>query len=126
MTTKSERISRLHGIIKLQTRALYACHAVLWNGYKPDSVAAEQARELILQALKTADPKGEGATLEALATKQRTPVCGTCNDTYETETGPCQACCPHDEYDHDICLDCGFERDPGIAIDRAMDALEDR
>ena len=38
----------------------------------------------------------------------------------------CQLCCPHDEYDHDMCLDCGYERDPGEAIDRAMDALENR
>lgn len=32
--------------------------------------------------------------------------------------------CPHDEFDHDICIDCGYERDPGEAIDRAMDAYE--
>lgn len=38
----------------------------------------------------------------------------------------CQSCCPHDERDHGICLDCAHEQDPGEAIDRAMDALEDR
>ena len=38
----------------------------------------------------------------------------------------CQECCPHDERDHGICLDCGQEEDPGAAIDRAMDAMEDR
>lgn len=38
----------------------------------------------------------------------------------------CQQCCPHDERDHGFCLDCGHEEDPGEAIDRAMDALEDR
>lgn len=38
----------------------------------------------------------------------------------------CQTCCPHDERDHGICLDCGDEEDPGVAIDRAMDSLEDR
>ena len=37
----------------------------------------------------------------------------------------CQTCCPHDERDHGICLDCGHEEDPGEAIDRAMDYLED-
>lgn len=34
--------------------------------------------------------------------------------------------CEHDERDHGICLDCGDEEDPGAAIDRAMDAMEDR
>jgi ribosome-associated translation inhibitor RaiA len=34
--------------------------------------------------------------------------------------------CTHDERDHGICLDCGHEEDPGEAIDRAMDRLEDR
>jgi hypothetical protein len=38
----------------------------------------------------------------------------------------CQECCPHDEWDHDMCLDCGKERCPGEAIDRAMNSLEDR
>ena len=38
----------------------------------------------------------------------------------------CQECCPHDDFDHDMCLDCGYERDPGIAIDYAMDYMEDR
>jgi hypothetical protein len=38
----------------------------------------------------------------------------------------CKACCPHDEFDHDICIECGHERDPGAAIDAAMDYLEDR
>ncbi len=40
------------------------------------------------------------------------------------ENRECQQCCPHDEYDHDVCLDCGNERDPGEAIDRAMDAMD--
>lgn len=38
----------------------------------------------------------------------------------------CELCCQHDERDHGFCLDCGDEEDPGAAIDRAMDALEDR
>lgn len=37
----------------------------------------------------------------------------TCDD-YE-----CQSCCPHNEHDHYICLDCGYERDPGTLIDAA-------
>lgn len=39
------------------------------------------------------------------------------------EESKCQTCCPHDERDHGICLDCEHEEDPGIAIDRAMDSL---
>lgn len=41
--------------------------------------------------------------------------------------GTCQQCCPHsDSRDHGICIDCGHEEDPGAAIDRAMDSMEDR
>lgn len=36
----------------------------------------------------------------------------------------CQECCPHDDFDHDMCIECGYERDPGVAIDAAMDAVE--
>lgn len=49
-----------------------------------------------------------------------------CADDTPCEQQDCQQCCPHDEFDHDICLDCGYEHDPGIAIDRAMDYGEDR
>jgi hypothetical protein len=38
----------------------------------------------------------------------------------------CQECCEHNEFDHYICLDCGYEKDPGEDIDAAMDYLEDR
>lgn len=38
----------------------------------------------------------------------------------------CEDCCEHNERDHGICLDCGQEEDPGVAIDRAMDVFEDR
>lgn len=31
----------------------------------------------------------------------------------------CQHCCPHDEHDHYVCLDCGKELDPGEDIDAA-------
>jgi hypothetical protein len=40
------------------------------------------------------------------------------------EVSDCQECCSHDERDHGICLDCGHEQDPGEAIDRAMDSLD--
>lgn len=36
-----------------------------------------------------------------------------CDDT------ACQECCPHDEFDHYICLDCGYEKCPGEDIDAA-------
>jgi len=42
------------------------------------------------------------------------------------EERECQDCCPHDERDHYICLDCGHEKDPGEDIDWIMDRLEDR
>jgi hypothetical protein len=38
----------------------------------------------------------------------------------------CQICCQHDERDHGICLYCAHEKDPGEAIDRAMDYEEER
>jgi hypothetical protein len=38
----------------------------------------------------------------------------------------CQDCCPHYETDHSMCMDCGKELDPGIAIDRAMSYYEDQ
>lgn len=41
-----------------------------------------------------------------------------CNDI------KCQECCPHDERDHGICLDCDHEEDPGVAVDRAMDYFD--
>lgn len=37
----------------------------------------------------------------------------------------CQVCCVHDDRDHGICLDCGDEEDPGIAIDKAMDYYDE-
>lgn len=42
------------------------------------------------------------------------------------ERPECQACCEHQEHDHYVCMDCGVELDPGVDIDRAMDAMEDR
>ena len=35
------------------------------------------------------------------------------------EEKDCQDCCTHDEFDHYICLDCGYEKDPGEDIDAA-------
>lgn len=37
----------------------------------------------------------------------------------------CQDCCQHGEWDHDMCLDCGYERCPGAEIDRAMDSIDE-
>jgi len=37
----------------------------------------------------------------------------------------CQDCCEHWEQDHYICLDCGKELDPGEAIDKAMDSIQE-
>lgn len=42
-----------------------------------------------------------------------------CGDT------TCQKCCPHDEYDHHVCLDCGLSVDLSEAIDRVMDYNRD-
>jgi hypothetical protein len=51
--------------------------------------------------------------------------CNACNDSYENENGEsCQECCPHCEFDHYICLDCGYEKCPGEDIDRAMDIID--
>lgn len=52
--------------------------------------------------------------------------CDVCQDTgevayqkwsiskqlYITTTKGCQACCPHNEHDHFICLDCDYEGEP--------------
>jgi hypothetical protein len=55
-------------------------------------------------------------TVEAKLNAEHTPC----------EESGCQECCEHDEFDHGICLDCGYEKDPGEDIDRAMDYGEDR
>ncbi len=55
--------------------------------------------------------------------------CDACQDDGVTRKGdPCPSCCEHNSsgFDHDICIDCGFERDPGAEIDAAMDYLADR
>lgn len=49
--------------------------------------------------------------------------CETCQDdgehlvytylnskTLKAQLKPCTECCPHDEHDHGICLDCGLDR----------------
>lgn len=42
--------------------------------------------------------------------------CEDCSDTGKTLGGdPCQDCCPHDEYDHGICLDCELDRTSDLA-----------
>jgi hypothetical protein len=42
------------------------------------------------------------------------------------ERQECQTCCPHDDRDHGICLDCEHEEDPGAAADWYRDQMEDR
>jgi hypothetical protein len=42
------------------------------------------------------------------------------------EDQDCQECCPHDDRDHGICLDCEHEEDPGAAADWYRDQMEDR
>ncbi len=63
-------------------------------------------------------------------TKELKVTCEGGNEVMEEgdycEASECQECCQHDERDHGICLDCGHEENPGAAIDRAMDYLEDR
>lgn len=48
------------------------------------------------------------------------------HDTHELcDDEACQACCPHDEHDHGICLDCGadgYEDLAAATYDRAKDA----
>lgn len=40
-------------------------------------------------------------------------TCETCGDIgHINNEGVCQDCCPHDEHDHYICLDCGLETEP--------------
>jgi hypothetical protein len=67
-------------------------------------------------------------------------LCDTCIDGYtleevcemqheageSCEKEDCQECCEHDEFDHYICLDCGYEKCPGDDIDAAEYALEDK
>lgn len=36
--------------------------------------------------------------------------CHDCNDSGQTKVGiSCQSCCPHDDRDHGICIDCEQE-----------------
>lgn len=49
--------------------------------------------------------------------------CEYCSNEYYTKV--CVSCCEHNESDHGVCLDCECEMDPGEAIDRAMDSMED-
>lgn len=46
------------------------------------------------------------------------------DDCEGCEARDCQHCCPHDEREHFICIDCEKEFDPGEAIDAAMDHWE--
>ena len=54
-----------------------------------------------------------------------TIACLDCKDEGILSDGSgCQQCCEHSETDHDICLDCSYEIDPGLAIDAAMDYVQ--
>lgn len=48
--------------------------------------------------------------------------CDTCFDAFEVLGETCQECCPHDERDHGICLDC----EDDISSDGYDYDLEDR
>ena len=54
--------------------------------------------------------------------------CLVCKDmTYQPNSSEsCQECCSHNEFDHYICLDCGYEKCPGEDIDAIEYALSDR
>jgi hypothetical protein len=52
-------------------------------------------------------------------------VKSACDGSEDCGEISCQSCCRHDERDHGVCMDCAHEEDPGAAIDRAMDYLED-
>jgi hypothetical protein len=52
-----------------------------------------------------------------MQTKKYTP-CESCNDVVELPDGSvCQDCCPHNDHDHFICLDCGHEGEPSDYYD---------
>lgn len=40
--------------------------------------------------------------------------CHNCFDLVEINSGICQECCEHDDIDHYICMNCGYELDPGL------------
>ena len=49
-----------------------------------------------------------------------------CKECKDKQDG-CQACCPHDERDHGICLDCGDEQEDygSSEADALVDAAKD-
>lgn len=50
-------------------------------------------------------------------------TCMKCDGSSPCENEECQECCPHDEHDHGICLDCGRDRNGDLA-GKAEDAFE--
>jgi len=53
--------------------------------------------------------------------------CEDCKDVGTLRDGSgCQSCCQHCDVDHGSCMDCGADIDPGLAIDAAMDFIQDR
>lgn len=51
--------------------------------------------------------------------------CVECQDTYFKGEFACQSCCPHNGYDHGICLDCSKDCTETL-IARAESMMEDR
>jgi len=65
--------------------------------------------------------------------KNTEPDCSECNDTGEIKytnakgkdcVDTCQECCPHEDHDHFICINCGHEGEPSDYFDE--DAGQDR
>ena len=57
------------------------------------------------------------------------PDCPKCRDSGELPNGDiCPDCCPHDEHDHGICLDCSKDiwNDIVASAEFRADCLEDR
>lgn len=61
--------------------------------------------------------KQENETMSPFVLQKNDPDCDRCEDKYEVEGAPCQACCPHVEHEHFICLDCGLQQEPSDYYD---------
>jgi hypothetical protein len=53
-----------------------------------------------------------------------TNLLGCPNPECDEET--CQECCPHDDHDHGICLDCGLDRTDDLSADAEYEYEGDR
>lgn len=96
-----------------------SCSAIRHAGYIEERILAARRKVDAVQEAK--------AYHEYIEHTYKAYKDGKVADTYkDCGIDECQECCPHDEFDHDQCLACGYERDPGAAIDAAMDSFEDR